>query len=388
VTTRALDGAPAAMHVLLDVARGADGPRPLAARAWPDDATWRAVPALARAHRMQGLLHRALAFAERQPPEDVRRAVADDARVVAQQALMRMSALREIGDAAAARGIPLMPYKGPVLSLVAYGDVGLRPTADLDVLVPRSHRAAATAMLRDCGYEPASEFGEPLHRRLHAHLGATPWRGTGGLVELHWRLCEVGLPWTIDAAALQSRATMVTCAGRAFATPAADDLLLMLAWHGARHAWEQLEWLAAVAALARAHSPDWAALAERAAAYGGARAVLLAQSLLAEWLGVAEPPRAAEWLREAHALVVSQYEQSTTLFTGDRARYRHFLRVLLERPADRGALACAQLFLPTAVEGRWLPLPAALWPLYVPLRLVRLSLRAAGLGGTSKAARS
>src|ERR1017187_1019471 len=44
-------------------------------------------------------------------------------------------------------GIPLMPMKGPILSLELYGDVGLRQSHDLDLMVKPQDLARAQACL-------------------------------------------------------------------------------------------------------------------------------------------------------------------------------------------------------------------------------------------------
>lgn len=340
---------------------------------------WRLVTALARGHRMQGLLHRAIVGGW-SVPDDVATEVASDARATAQQALQRLSVLREFAIAAESRGIRWLPYKGPVLSLQAYGDPALRPTSDIDLHVAAAQRHAAEATLQSLGFAPTTDLGVPLHSRLHAHLGATPWvRADGTLVELHWRLCESGLPWSLMAEEMLTRASHVELAGLRVPVAAPDDVMLALLWHGARHSWEQIEWLAAVAALARRVTVDWDALTARAAMHGGARAVRLGQSLLSRWCDAAPPPPDASWLEPLRRLVAAQYVHGNSLFLNDRAAYRHYLRVLLERPADRAALTASQLLLPTAMEGQWVRLPAALWPLYVPLRVARLALRAAGI---------
>lgn len=371
--------APPALAVLLASARHVAG-----LSAAPDavlaPGNWARVPGLAVSHRMQGLVYAALmAHPEWQAPDAVRGALAESARAVVYQSLARVQALVAILDAAQSAGVAVLPYKGPVLSVVAYGDAGLRPAADLDVLVPRGQVTEATAMLARLGYAPASNLAPRLHERLHAHLGASPWQGPGGMVELHWRLCEIGLPWSIDAADLMARATARVIGGRAMPVPAHDDLLLQLAWHGGRHVWEQLEWLAAVAALVRANAPDWGQLAERAAEHDGRRPVLLMQSLLAAWFDAAPAPLAEDWLTATRAMVAAQYVSGAPLFATDRRRYRVFLRLLLEKPGDVARLTMAQLMLPTARDARAVRLPEVLWPLYVPLRLARLGLRAAGL---------
>jgi hypothetical protein len=92
---------------------------------------------------------------------------------------------RGIAEALRGAGIRVLPLKGPLLAAEAYGDLGLRETADIDLLVASEHLDAAVRILMDAGYaappEPARGDGLPdLHYRLvHPSQPA---------VELHWRV--------------------------------------------------------------------------------------------------------------------------------------------------------------------------------------------------------
>ena len=91
-----------------------------------------------------------------------------------------MDALRE-------EGIASLPLKGPVLGRSLYGDVGRRPSADIDLLVAREDLFRAVVAAERLGYLPANGEANAdalplLHVRL-AHM-------TEGLppLELHWRV--------------------------------------------------------------------------------------------------------------------------------------------------------------------------------------------------------
>lgn len=85
----------------------------------------------------------------------------------------------------AAAGIAARPLKGPALAELAHGDVGLRRSGDIDLLVSRAALHDAVALLVADGYappaDPVDREGLPaLHFRLEGDR-RTP-------VELHWRV--------------------------------------------------------------------------------------------------------------------------------------------------------------------------------------------------------
>jgi Uncharacterised nucleotidyltransferase len=131
-------------------------------------------------------------------------------------------------------GVPGVPFKGADLSERLYPDPVMRPSADLDVLVPGNQAAAAGVAAREAGFVPP--HGRPADATLekyHFHSTFThPASGT--FLEIHWRLA--------DAAALPVYAPEEAWfqAGRL-----PDDVhLLYLCVHLAKHGWLN-RWLAA-----------------------------------------------------------------------------------------------------------------------------------------------
>jgi hypothetical protein len=87
-----------------------------------------------------------------------------------------------------AAGIRCLPVKGSGLAQRIHGDLGLRPSADVDLLVAAEQLREAVAILREDGFvaprDPVSKDGLPaMHFQLHHPRGALPE------IELHWRLC-------------------------------------------------------------------------------------------------------------------------------------------------------------------------------------------------------
>ena len=83
--------------------------------------------------------------------------------------------------------IRALPLKGPLMGEALYGDAGVRPSDDIDLLVGRDQLHAATALIRARGYgaptDPTDAAGLPL-----LHLCLRGERPSSPNVEIHWRL--------------------------------------------------------------------------------------------------------------------------------------------------------------------------------------------------------
>ena len=95
------------------------------------------------------------------------------------------AATRRVVALLADAGIRALPLKGPLLAEAAHGDIGLRATHDIDVLVGPRDLNRAAELLKAAGFSapagPVGRDGLPaLHFELH-HDTLPP-------VELHWRV--------------------------------------------------------------------------------------------------------------------------------------------------------------------------------------------------------
>lgn len=138
------------------------------------------------------------------------------------------------------RGIAALPLKGPLLAAAVHGDLGLRETADVDLLVAPAHLHEAARLLEERDYRAA---GDPLRANglpdLHLRMDH-PARAT---VELHWRVhwYERGF-----SAAMLERAAPAPDGLR---RPRSDDLAVSLllfyardGFHGVRLAADLAAW--------------------------------------------------------------------------------------------------------------------------------------------------
>jgi hypothetical protein len=183
-----------------------------------------------------------------------------------------------------ANSIPALPFKGPALAELLYGDVTLREFGDLDILVCASEVDRARALLEAAGYEPAYPLRprrqcRPIDDTMHHAL--VHRHGEKGItVELHWNTdCRLfALPGVEgDWWARRPRAEISGVSVRSLAP---EELVYVLCMHGTRHRWASLGWLCDLAALIRRHPGlDCRLVLELAEGQGTLRPLLLGLDL-------------------------------------------------------------------------------------------------------------
>jgi hypothetical protein len=301
----------------------------------------------------------------------------------AKRNLFLTAELFQVMDFFRAHEIPCIPYKGPVVAALVYGDISLRQFADLDIIVPVKDVVRARTLLISRGYRPEREMSEEhLLGLINSEKDITLLHDDRGInLEIHWGITTAKDPIRIRPSSLWENLEPGSIAGHSVQTLKPEDLLLILCVHGAKHFWERLGWLCDVAELVRRPGAlDWNRALETAGRVGGRRILFLGLALARELLGAEPPPKVLQAMRADPVLrpLCDQVkgwlfsEHPVPLDLGERER--HFMR-LREHSADRCRVAIkqAQLYLTlTARDTEALSLPGFLrWSLYIrrPFRL-------------------
>jgi hypothetical protein len=219
---------------------------------------WAALFTLAEEHGLIGLLAMRLQdFGETLVPPDIRQRL--QARHRAQLLFtLGMTAelfrlLGRLGDA----GIATLVVKGPVLSVQAYGDSGLRQYVDLDLLVWHKEVRRATEIMTAAGYEPDVPLNAIIAGKIPGEYLFTR-TGTKLLVELHTEHTFRYFPRSLPLGKLFERQIRVVVDAHEVPALSAEDELVLICIHGAKHFWERLMWIADVAAMVtRQKNLDW-----------------------------------------------------------------------------------------------------------------------------------
>jgi hypothetical protein len=277
-------------------------------------------------------------------------------------------------------GVSAMPYKGPSLAVSVYENVGLRQFGDLDILVRKADVAVATEVLIKEGFKAHFKISEK-QLAMFIRLGYVRLlkRDMGRqTVELHWAIAPRFFGFHLDIELLWKSLITVDLLGEQILAPPPEALLLMLCVHGAKDAWERLEWVSGVADLIRRETKlDWDgvfALAEKTHSTRMLKVGLILASFL---LGAPVPIRiqsefesdASLWRFAMTFIAPLTSAEPMTWSAIERVRSQiRFKDDLLQR-----LRFCFRLGLTTTpVDWAVLPLPKSLRFMYFLVRPVRL----------------
>jgi len=182
------------------------------------------------------------------------------------------------------RGIPVIPYKGPVLAASVYGNLTLRQFGDLDILVrPQDVIGAEDALIAQ-GYRSTADLGwEHEFRSPDGRVA----------VDLHQILTSWDFWVAFDMKGLWQRLQPIPMFGQNILSFSPEDLLLILCVYIARDCWDgqiRLLEIADLAELLRTHPEiDWERTVKEAKKTGTQRILLLGLFLACELLGAKLP---------------------------------------------------------------------------------------------------
>lgn len=208
---------------------------------------------------------------------------------------LQLEELTSIVRSLAAAGVQTIPFKGPVLAMQAFGDLGLRGFRDLDFLIHDKDLNQAIAVLDGLGYCRAGALTHNQYGLIH-HLQGQEilFKEDVAAAEPHTRLTPLKMALDIDYQALWHRAQPRNVFGQTLSSFAPEDTMVILAIHGGKELWWDIKWACDVADFIAANpAMDWNEIASRARRQGCYRMLLVAASLARNYLGAVLPASVA-----------------------------------------------------------------------------------------------
>jgi hypothetical protein len=263
----------------------------------PPNIDWSMLLTLCENHGVLPLVHRALAANGTEIPQTFLDAV-HNSRCSTERLVVELELLLA---SFAQHRVDVMPLKGPLLAQALYGDVMMRPCADLDLLVGVGDFSRAETLLVEAGWK-ASAPADDYHRKFVRD---------GILVELHFGVVSPRT-FPFDLNGVWSRAQNATFRGHPLKTISETDRCLYLLLHGLKHAYGKLIWIldAALALKAAGRDGNSRELVERARAQALDKVLYIGCEMVREVFpqhlpeslepGLAESPKA---MRDARAFV-------------------------------------------------------------------------------------
>jgi hypothetical protein len=277
-----------------------------------------------------------------------------------------------------AGGIRAIPFKGPTLASLAYGNLALREFGDVDLLVEESEFDRAATVLQSFGFRPGLELSENCRRAYRRSIGQEPFvNERSELVELHDRLTPRGFRFDLSPETFRGRLQTVSVLGHELDTLPTEELLLFLSAHAAKHAWHSLSQVVDIAELLRsAPQVQWDRLRDEARRVRGERMLQLALLMARELLDAPVPAEMTaapdQSVRQMADRIEERLtrEEEVTLSAWERGWFHCRSR---ERCTDGAGYLLDLILSPTFADWAQLDLPQPLSFLYYAVRPLRLA---------------
>lgn len=207
------------------------------------DIDWNHFLELSIYHRVYPLVYTKLITKEEQVvPPFVINALYQEFKKNTFQMLSLSGEMEQVSKLFTENNIRLLYLKGPVMAAELYGDISLRTSKDLDLLIPITDLEKAEELLIKVGYK---KEGDPTvlndwKWREHHISYFHPQKRIQ--LEIHWRLHpRPSKEPSFDELWERKRKSALTTYPVFFLDM--EDLFLYLITHGARHGWFRLRWL-------------------------------------------------------------------------------------------------------------------------------------------------
>ncbi len=299
------------------------------------------------------------------------------------QNLRMTQQLMKVLDLLADAGIEAMPFKGPALAVQAYGDLSMRSFSDLDILIHERDFDRVYNVLLDHGYTPDVLIDSKIEKKLKLiQKKDITFCLKDTILEIHWKITErlLAAPFNMDEVWRYS--LPISLNNHEAKSFSSEDMVIVLCFHGTKHAWQELKLLADLVHIISNHPEiNWRELFDRSEKMGLQRIILLGLSLAQEYGGGIEIFSATEYqfeqnstMRNIKQKIQKNFFQSQIwgsfitqelFFLKSRERLRDKMKFLLYSFTDR-------LLIPNRLDFEVISLPKLLSPLYLIIRPARL----------------
>ncbi len=288
--------------------------------------------------------------------------------------------LFKILDSLKKEDIPAIFYKGPVLAAALYKDFTLHKFVDLDIFIHQRNALKAKKILENYGYSSLFKLTQEQQEDLLQIDRKQTFTRNKIHIDLHWRtdlsFFSFSRPDTDET--LWENLETVSLANKFVKTFSPENLLLILCFHGAKHAWKKLNWICEVAETLRTYDNiNWKWVIKRAYELNGQRMLFLGLRLATDLFEVNLPQNIIQEIENDLLKVGVLTKKVKERLFKKQHRLSKFLAnnflylQTFERWTDKIKF-CLRCTIPTPQDWVLLPLPKSLCALYYFIRPVRL----------------
>jgi hypothetical protein len=361
------------------------------------DLDWSYLIEIAMAHGVVPLLYHNLKLIDLEAvPNDIQQQLKKYAHNIALKNTLFLRELLKLLSLFEKCDIRAISFKGPVLAISAYQNLGLRHFCDLDILVCKQDFMKAFDLLAHEGYHPAYEWNflnRDFELALRRSKSEYPFTNGTVSIDLHQDLTVerfLSSSFTFDF--LWERRQLIPISGYTLYSFGTEDLLMYLCIHGSKECWRSLKWICDVSEFIQQHPIiNWEHLLQESRKLACERMLLLGLLLAHNFLDVNLSTSVYNRIKADLEIQYLASEFSKRLFWRDNllstqfTSEKFFLHLKMSEKL-KNKLGCIwdlhrpilQFFLnfvPNIRDKEFISLPHYLYFLYYLIRPIRLLLR-------------
>jgi len=344
------------------------------------DLDWNYLINMAYKHRLNPLLYWHLnRISPEAIPSNLKLELKEHFHKNVQKNLMMFKELLEVVNILQKQSIVPIPYKGPVLAIMIYKNLGFRIFGDLDFYVPLEDVPKTREILVNEGYEPWEELTSSQERSFYKFQREYHFinKSTGINLEIKWKFLSTLIP-TSNEPFFQEKEFFkgVNLDQFRVKTISPEYLILILSVHNASHAFSSLYRFCDISELIKYcnNNVKWEQLMEIADVWRVKRIFLINLKILRELFQIQLPEDVLELINNSNVDEVSKDIINRLFKSKPRGVLEKvvFHSNLREKRKDKLKTILIMIFLPTPGVIESVSLPMALEPLYYILRVFQM----------------
>lgn len=348
-----------------------------------EDIDWEYLVGMASRHRLMPLLYHNLnSICPEMVPEDILGQLKDNFHGNVRKNLLMTGELIKVLNLLESEGITAVPYKGPVLASMAYGNIGLRQFGDIDILINKSDALNVKDIIVSEGdyelYLPIN-VEDSIYLKLDSEYRFIN-KNTGTKVEINWSFEGLFFSFQTNPSFLFDNLEIFNINGLNFYTFSLVNQLLMICIHCAKHDWNHLLWLCDISEFIKINKNiNWSEIMEKAEKLGVKRILLINFFLARDIFGLELPDEILSYLASDSSLNNISFQIKKNIFYRQKS-VNIFEKFFLDlRKRDKLIYGIKDsingLTRASYKDFQYISLPEFLFPLYYLIRPILLLKR-------------
>ena len=274
------------------------------------------------------------------------------------------------------KGINVIPFKGPILSAQAYGDLGYRIFCDIDILInPKDFSRVYNTMINE-GFRPNMPLTEKKKKYWSRSRRDFEFYTSNAIIDFHQRLTQAHYSFSLSEKEMREE-NFIYLMNHKIRILSPENTVLSICIHSTKDQWNSLKMISDLSYFLHANPElDWDKLIKKAKKMGISRMVLTGFLLLKEILNESFPEKVLKMIQKNTVVHQLAKKYKAKIFTRNIDRQTLYRVTSIAKTLD-SPWHCLRFLLhftfsPTPLDFSSISIPEFLYPLYYLVRPLRL----------------